>query len=372
MQSIQNNNRVPSLDITRGIIMILMALDHCRYFMHNVDFNPENLQKTNAILFFTRWITHFCAPGFIFFVGISARLYSQKNGTRSTSSFLFTRGLLCIFLELTLFRFAWDGTLWSPTITLLVIWAIGMSMLFLAVIIKIKNLRLLFVLSILIIAGHNLLDGIQYNPEHFAGKIWIFLHAPDGFNLSDKIYVFVLYPLLPYFGIVLLGWCTGYIYSAGFDPQKRRTILLYAGISFIAIFIILRYFNLYGDPNPWLPQRNELYSILSFIKTTKYPTSLLYVAMTLGPILLLLRAMDNKHLRLLNPLLEIGQVPMFFYILHLFLIKLVTLAGGGFHTYSLAGVYAGWLITIIILYFLCRYYRKYKFRHPEIGWMKYI
>jgi len=372
MQSIQVNNRIQSLDITRGIIMILMALDHCRYFMHDSNINPENLQKTTAILFFTRWITHFCAPGFIFFVGIAARLYSHKKGISSTSSFLAGRGLLCILLELTLFRFAWDGSLTSPSISLLVIWAIGMSMLFLALAIKIKNLSFLFALSVLVIAGHNLLDGIQYNPEHLSGKIWIFLHAPDGFNLTDKIYVFVLYSLLPYFGIVLLGWCTGYIFFPESDLQKRRKILLYAGLSFTIIFIILRYFNLYGDPNPWSPQQNTLYSILSFVKTTKYPTSLLYILMTLGPILLLLWIMDNKQLRLLQPLLEIGQVPMFFYIMHLFVIRLITIAGGGFHTYSLTGVYAGWLLTIIILYFLCRYYRKYKFKHKEKGWLKYI
>jgi uncharacterized membrane protein len=372
MQAIQENNRIKSLDITRGIIMILMALDHCRYFMHGYNSSPEDLRTTTVALFFTRWITHFCAPGFIFLVGIAAYLYAQKKGPGATRRFLSTRGLLLIFLELTLFRFAWDGSLSSPIINLLVIWAIGMSMLFLALMIRIKSLPFLFFLSILIIAGHNMLDGIHYDPSHFAGKIWIFLHAPDGFKLTDKLSVFVLYSLLPYFGIVLLGWCTGYIFGPEFNSQKRKKILLLAGLSFIIIFVVLRYFNLYGDPGKWSTQKSPTFTFLSFIKTTKYPTSLLYILMTLGPILLLLCAMDNKKLRFLQPLLVIGQVPMFFYILHLFVIRMVALIGGGFHIYSLAGVYGGWVLTVCILYVLCLYYRDYKFKHPESRWLKYV
>ncbi len=367
-------NRFQSLDLLRGIVMILMALDHVRFFFHaDVPLhNPENLLTTTPALFFTRWVTHFCATVFIFLVGISAFLIAEKKGKRETFRFLISRGIFLIILELTVFRFAWNGNFSTPEIDLLVIWAIGVSMIFLAFAARYLSYKILFIIGLTIVLGHNLLDGIKADPSTFAGKVWILLHVSAGFKLTDSISVFVLYPLLPYFGIVLSGWGFGKIFSNTFDALRRRKILYNAGIAGLIIFILLRFSNFFGDPQPWTVQRNFIYSALSFIKTTKYPTSLLYILMTISPALLLLFATDKKIPKIFSPVIEIGQVPMFYYLIHLFLIMGIAKIGGGFNTYTLSGVYTGWLIVVVILYFLCRFYRRYKFSHPEKKWLSYL
>ncbi len=370
----KNTPRIYSLDLLRGVVMILMALDHVRYFFHTDAqiHNPEDLSATTPILFFTRWVTHFCAPVFIFLAGISAFLFAERKGKEQAFRFLISRGLFLIFLELTLFRLAWDGSFEGMHFNLLVIWAIGVSMIFLAIAIKLLNDKMLLIIGAIIIFGHNLLDGIKANPETFFGKIWILLHESNFFKLTDSISVFVLYPLLPYFGAILLGWCCGKIFSDRFDKMKRRNILLWMGVGGIILFILLRFSNLYGDPDQWSVQKNPAYTFFSFFKTTKYPTSLLFLLMTIAPALLLLYAADRKVPKLFFPLIETGQAPMFFYIIHLFLIRWIAQIGGGFNTYTLAGVYAAWIIVIIILYILCRYYRKYKFTHRGKRWLTYL
>jgi uncharacterized membrane protein len=352
--------------------MILMVLDHSRFFMHNSTCNPENLQCTSPPLFLTRWITHFCAPVFIFLVGTSAYLYQQSRGSSAATKFLVTRGLFLIVLELTLFRFAWNSDFFRPSLELIVIWAIGISMLFLAMA-KYLNFKLILVLGLLLVFCHNLFDSIQFNPNTIGGKIWTLLHEHEAFDLSSiKMKVLVVYPVLPYFGIAILGYCFGKLYSNDFSISLRKKYLLILGLSITALFLVLRLMNSYGDPLPWSTQSNSVFTFLSFLKTTKYPVSLMYILMTIGPGILLLYLFEKWRFNFLFPVVEIGQVPMFFYLLHLFVIKIYAISFGGFNTYNLEGVYLGWLISTLFLYVLCKYYRIYKFSHPEKKWLRYI
>ncbi len=365
-------NRIYSLDLLRGIVMILMALDHSRHFLHNSSCDPENLECTSPILFFTRWITHYCAPVFIFLVGISTYLYTEKNNKVKATKFLLTRGLFLIFLELVVLRFAWFKDFTRPVIVLMVIWAIGMSMIFLGMVSRYLNSKTLLIIGALLVFGHNLLDRFQPDPSSLYGKLGILLHYQEQFKLTDSFSVYVLYPLLPYFGLISLGYCAGQLFSKTYNPEKRRNYLLIGGIACIGLFILLRLLNQYGDPKPWVPQKNIVYTILAFLRTTKYPTSLLYLLMTIGPALLVLYCFDKKVPGTLRPIIEIGQVPMFFYIVHLFLIKYTAILYGGLAALSLKEVYGAWIIYILVLYGLCRYYGKYKFAHPEKKWLSYL
>ncbi|MCK6690959.1 MAG: heparan-alpha-glucosaminide N-acetyltransferase domain-containing protein [Thermoanaerobaculia bacterium] len=364
--------RVQSLDLLRGIVMVLMVLDHARFLLHNGQGNPENLDTTTPVLFFTRWVTHFCAPVFIFLAGTAAFLFAEKNGLAQTIRFLWTRGLLLIVIEFTVIRLGWDTDFARPLLDLLVAWAIGISMLFLALALRFLPFRGLLALGAAIVLGHNLLDGIPANPATLGGKIWLLLHQSGFFFLTKKFAVFVLYPVLPYLGLITLGYCFGKLYAENFQVERRRQVLLLLGLGGITVFLLLRTFNLYGDPSHWSPQKDALFSALSFLKTTKYPTSLLYNLMTLGPALLLLRVMDGGVPKTFAPLCLIGQTPLFFYLWHLYLIKLVGLAGGGPNRLSLAGVYAATLAATFLLYWMCRFYRRYKLEHPEKQWLRYL
>jgi uncharacterized membrane protein len=357
----------------RGAVMLLMVLDHARFFMHDFAGHPEDLSKTYPLLFFTRWITHFCAPVFIFLVGVSAHLYSAKHGLRQTASYLVKRGALLVLLELTIFRLAWDGSLTNSTISLLVIWAIGISMMFLAFIIRIQKWALLLSFALLVICFHHLLDNVPYDGNTVLGKLWMILHVPGTFPLTTTTSIFILYPVLPYFGIVTAGWCLGRYYVEG--PQTfRRRLLLWSGLVCTGAFLLLRFLNAYGDPNPWATQPEPAFSLLSFLKTTKYPTSLLFVLMTLGPALLFLFATDKARPGWFgNVLIVIGRVPLFFYLLHLFVVRFIAfLMGKGHHNYSLAQVYIGWLISCTLLYALCKWYGAFKSSHRSIRWLSYI
>jgi uncharacterized membrane protein len=372
MSNSKNGQRIQSLDFLRGIVMVLMVLDHVRHFFHYaaITDSPENLATTTPILFLTRWVTHFCAPVFIFLVGISAFLYEQKvNSKYSVSKFLLTRGIFLIILELTVFKFAWHFQYDPKEFTLLVIWAIGISMIFLAGIIYL-NQKLVLVFGLLIVFGHNLFDKLSFTKGTLADAIWKLLHAPGGFKIGDTG-ITVLFPVLPYFGLIMLGYCLGSLYTAQYDPEKRRRILLWMGIGCCALFVLLRLPNLYGDMAPWSRQKNVLFTLLSFIKTTKYPTSLLYLLMTIGPSLIFLSLAENINNAISRIFIVFGSVPMYFYLWHLFLIHGAALLSGGINAKGLAGVYIATTIISVALYFLCKQYAKYKFAHKK-GWLSYI
>lgn len=367
-------SRIHSIDFLRGVVMVLMAIDHSRTFLHEdfPVFNAEDLGKTSPALFFTRWVTHFCAPVFIFLAGTSAYLMQVKTGSKKkVFIFLITRALILIFLELTLFRFLWNfsGSFTNPFALLVVIWAIGISMIFLAFLIYLPY-RAILVFGLAVLLLHNLLANVSFPEGSAMSKLWAFIYT-GGFVPLGKASVFVLYPALPYFGLIALGYCLGYLFTPSFSTEKRKLILSILGTSAIVVFVILRYFNLYGDPRPWETGKNAMYSFMAFLKTTKYPVSLHFALMTLGPALLTLAFIEPIKNAAVKFFVVIGSVPMFYYVLHLIFFSTIARITG-FYKYDLAMVYVWFVIVVFVLYLLCLWYSKYKFNHPEKKWLKYL
>ena len=366
--------RVGSVDLLRGMVMILMALDHTRDFFSNLRFSPEDLSRSTPILFLTRWITHFCAPAFFLLAGIGASLaLSGGRSRKDLSRFLLTRGLWLVLLEITVLHIAWNFD-WSPPVFLLVIWALGWSMVILAGLIFLPR-GVVAVLSLVVIAGNNLLDGIR--PEQFGSlaPFWNVLHVP-GFAIPGK--ALVGYPLIPWSAVMALGFALGAVFD--WDSAKRRKFLISTGVAAIVGFVLLRCFNLYGNPFPWTPQRSSLMSAAALLNTLKYPPSLHYLLMTLGPVLIALALLERANMRgaFASAISVFGRVPLFFFILHIFVIHLLAtclaLWQGGeaaflgldtgsypaWYGLSLPGVYLVWAMVIAITYLPCRWYSRLK------------
>jgi uncharacterized membrane protein len=385
--------RITSIDLLRGLVMIIMALDHTRDFFHITAHtqDPTDLAITTPILFFTRWITHFCAPVFVFLAGTSAFLYGHRMQNKlQLSKFLLSRGLWLILLEVTIINFGfWFDVTFSFTV-LQVIWAIGISMICLAGFIHLP-FRFLLGVGLLIVFGHNLLDGISPPTGTFAAVLFSILHQPAPHPLDASHTIMVMYPVLPWIGLILVGYCFGYLYRPDFDESFRKKILLQVGLGCIVLFIILRAINFYGDPTPWSTQNTFTYSLLSFLNTTKYPPSLLYLLMTIGPALLFLRFIEGKKGELLKVFDVFGRVPLFYYILHFYTIHtfalLAALTAGytwsdfqftrtfgglpeGFG-YGLGRVYLVWICVVAILYPICKRYNRFKSKSTSV-WVSYL
>jgi uncharacterized membrane protein len=375
--------------------MVIMALDHARDFFHADAFvyDPLDLERTTPFLFFTRFITHFCAPTFVLLAGTAVRISEQRKTKKEISWFLFTRGLWLVLLEITVVRFSMVFNFYYDVLIFQVIWAIGFSMILLAAIVRLP-LKGILALGIVITFGHDLLHAFTLQPGDALLVLWTFIHQANFLEVSPGVSAFVPYPFLPWLGILLLGYCMGEWYRKGFDPALRQKLLVRAGIAALAVFLILRYFNLYGDPSPWSPQKDALYSFLSFINVTKYPASLLYVLVTLGPVLLLLAALERINTSALRPFGIVGRVPLFYYVLHFYLLHLGALTlfmirtGKGlgdidFHFsagfgglpqgdgYPLIGAYIAWITVVLILYPLCNWYNNYKSTHKS-WWLSYL
>ncbi len=387
--------RIDSIDLLRGLIMIIMALDHVRDYFHAGAFvnDPLDLNTTTPVLYFTRWITHYCAPLFMFLSGASASLVGQRKGKAHLTRFLITCGLWLIFLELTVVCFAW---FFNPTFTtqlLGVIWALGFSMIFLAGFIHLPK-WLTISICLTMVFGHNLWDGVQVDSSVAASFGWSVLHQFNFFKLG-AFNVLAAYPLIPWIGVMALGYCLGGIYKKEEDAQKRRKFLLVLGVISVVLFAALRYSNVYGDPSKWIEQRSGVYTFLSFLNVTKYPPSLLYLLMTVGPGLIFLALIENVTGGIARRIKTIGRVPMFYYLTHLYLIHisalLATVISGrswrdmvNFSTwiteesklqgygFSLGITYAVWAGLIAVLYFLCKWYDKYKSSHREKLWLSYL
>ncbi len=387
--------RIESIDQLRGLIMIIMVLDHVRDFFHADAylFNPTDLSKTSVFLFFTRWITHFCAPLFMFLSGVSARLYNKKKGDSATSFFLLTRGAWLIFLELTVVSIGWTFNVHFTIYILQVIWAFGVSMIALAVLVRARPSYLLL-LAIALLAGHNLLDHIHVNGDGPAAFGWAFLHEQRPF-FHKAFMCFVGYPILPWIGLMVLGYYIGTWYTnLSKDIRIKRVRLL--GWAMIGGFISVRLINVYGDPHPWTVQSNTTLTLLSFFNVTKYPPSLQYVLMTVGPGLIFLSYTEKKIEGAGDYLLVFGRTAMFFYLIHIYLLHTLAviasavtghgaanmtalttwvtdnpqLKGYGF---SLGIVYGLWMLIIIVLYPLCKWYDKYKRANlTERPWLSYL
>jgi len=387
--------RLDSIDTLRGIVMVLMALDHTRdFFSRDLAFDPTDLAKTNPALFLTRWITHFCAPVFIFLAGTGAFLATTRGSTRRALSwFLLTRGLWLVILELTWVRFGWLFNLDYHFSMGIVIWVIGWSMVSLAALIHLPR-RLMVVFALLLIAGHNLLD--QVEPESFGslGWLWRIVHSGGMIQLSANTRFIAGYPLVPWIGVMALGFGFGPLLLR--DPEERRHRLLVLGGIVTLLFVVIRATNCYGDAQRWSEQKDFLFSVLSFLNCTKYPPSLCYLLMTLGPAFLVLAALDRGTPRWLQPVCVFGRVPLFFYLLHLpFIHGLAVIvsyirygdaswwfandpvggskvdlmpAGYGF---GLPVIYLVWAFVVLALFPACRWFAGVKRRHHS-RWLSYL
>lgn len=395
--------RVGSIDLLRGIVMIIMALDHVRDYFHKDAFlyDPTDLGYTSVLLFFTRWITHFCAPVFVFLAGISAYLYGVKRSPKELSFFLFTRGVWLVFAELFIVTLGWTFNPTYPIFNFQVIWAIGVSMILLSVLIHL-NLYLILLTGLLLIAGHNWLDGVHVPGSGGCSLLWAFLHDPGDFRVG-RFCFFIHYPLLPWAGILAVGYYCGRFYSTGYDPGLRKETLFYLGGWAIVLFFILRSVNSYGDAAHWHVQKSGIFSILSFLNVTKYPPSLLYVLMTLGPALIFLALMEGPAARAqpgsggwMEKVTLFGRVPMFYYLAHIFLIHLLAIGGAmvaGYkgsdmvlltnrvnrvpelrgYGFNLLTVYIVWMGVIIVLYPFCQWFDRYKRANQgRLWWLSYL
>ncbi|WP_218132874.1 DUF1624 domain-containing protein [Dyadobacter soli] len=388
-------SRVESIDLLRGVVMILMALDHVRDYFHKDAFlfSPTDLTQTNAAIFLTRLITHFCAPVFIFLAGTSAYLYGSTRGKKQLSFYLFTRGLWLIFAECFIVTLEWTFNPSYPYFNLAVIWVTGLSMVLLSALIYADQL-VIAVLAVLIIAGHNLLDGVHYPGTGSGSFMWALLHEPGSFTFGHSSFT-VRYPLLPWVGIMALGYTFGRYYLPTYNAQKRKQKLRWLGVGAVILFAALRASNGYGDPAHWAVQTNGLFSALSFLNVSKYPPSLLYVLMTLGPAFIFLSLFEKTPGIWRSAIAVFGRVPMFYYLAHLLLIhslaivaavlsgyqwqdmvlntnvnKAVEMQGYGF---SLVTVYLVWLALIFILYTFCKRFDKYKrTNHTQKWWLGYL
>ena len=379
--------RLDSIDLLRGLVMVLMVLDHTRDFFATGGFNPRDVN--DPALFLTRWVTHFCAPVFVFLAGISAFLYGVCGRTmREVSRFLFTRGLWLVLLELTIVRFAWTFSVFPHLVLLQVIWAIGMSMVVLSALIYLPRWAI-GTIGIGMIAGHNLLDGIQAEQLGELGWLWNVLHQPALLHPTTDVAVFALYPLIPWIGVMAAGYALGSLMLL--EPASRRRRLVRLGVGVTLGFVLLRASNLYGDPAPWVLHDEISATVLSFVNTEKYPPSALYLAMTLGPALIAMAAFDSAKGKLVRFFVIFGRVPLFYYVAHLLLLHTMALAFaaavhddvawlfGGLpieakpdgYGLGLPGVYLVWMIAVAVLYQPCRWFDEVKRRRSE-AWLSYL
>jgi uncharacterized membrane protein len=390
-------NRIQSIDILRGAVMVIMALDHVRsYTNHGYLYtDPTDLDITTPFLFFTRWITHFCAPVFVFLAGTSAFLYGQnKKSKPQLSKFLFTRGLWLIFIELTVVNLSWTFDIGLSIHIFQVIWAIGLCMIVLSALIHLPY-KLLIALGFLLILGHNALDGILFKGNDISSIIWYALHQKSTVVLDQGQSVLLFfYPILPWIGLMILGYCFGKLYQSGFNIQLRKKWLLYLGLGSIILFVILRYLNVYGDLHPWSVQKNSWFTFLSFFNTTKYPPSLLYLLMTIGPSLLFLRGIEGIKNKFTSSMVVIGRVPFFYYVIHLYVIHVIGILGllvqgvswkeliltpvrfnSGLlmqYGFDLWVTYLVWIAVVVLLYPVCKKYMLYKKNNKDKWWLSYL
>lgn len=384
-----SDNRIQSIDILRGLLIILMALDHVRdYFMFNtLAFSATDPELSSIGLYTTRWITHLCAPGFIWLTGVSAYIYYTKNGMQKTSGYLFSRGLILILLEFTVIKFAWHFNLDYSSILLLVIWAIGACMILLAAACWLKQ-EAIFVIGIAIIALHNLFDNVTFQHETLS-LIWNILHQTGTSTVIGGLEIKILYPILPMFGLICLGFGMGSLFTKE-TLETRASILQRVSLILLLLFVSIRIINEYGDPIPWVHNQHLYRTVFSFLNVTKYPMSLDYILIMLSILFYVFVQIETKPLPLYRPLALFGKVSMFFYIIHLFVIHALAVVShfiiNGFqmdwnaidiyeitfkYGFSLPVVYIIWAAILVLLYPICKKYRTLKSQYPN-SFLKFI
>ena len=377
------NQRLLSIDALRGLVILFMLLDHVRetFFLHRQVADPMNIEITDPALFFSRTLAHLCAPVFVLLTGLSAYLYGEKyQGKRDVSAFLFKRGLFLVLLEFTLVNFAWTFQLPPSVIYMQVIWAIGVSMIALAALVWLPR-PLLLILGLGIIAGHNLLDNLHFAAGSMMHVPWAILHDRGWIEVGDSLRMRTSYPVLPWIGVIALGYCLGPWFTRSTPPALRQRYLLLAGSGALLGFMLLRLFNGYGEA-PWASHDSAMHSVMSFFNITKYPPSLLFLALTLGVGLLLLLTFERAQQRKwISTLAVFGAAPMFFYLLHLYALKVLYLAsvalfglnqGNYFGFDSIGAVWLTAVLLAISLYLPVRWFANLKARRRDITWLKYF
>jgi uncharacterized membrane protein len=387
--------RTASIDLLRGAVMVLMVLDHARDFFNGFRVRPTDLAATTPALFFTRWITHFCAPVFVLLAGVAACLFGMRNGPQRLSRFLLSRGLWLVILEVTVVRLCWIPDPGYHLTVIQVIWTLGWSMIVLAALSRLPWPAVAAIGGI-IVAGHNLLDGIRARDLGGLGPLWTILHQQGVLEPAPGHRLFISYPILPWIGVMALGFCLGRIFT--WPADQRRRFLIRVGGAASATFVVLRFINIYGDPKPWTVQpRGGLFTLLSFLNCDKYPPSLAFLLMTLGPALIVLGLLqrpgddpsgEREPPALLRPLLVFGRVPLLFYVGHLVLLRYVSLplsvakfgfaaavqpppGHAGSPEYPLWATYVVWALALLLLYPLCRWFAAVKARRRD-WWLSYL
>jgi uncharacterized membrane protein len=379
--------RLDSVDILRGIVMVIMALDHVRDYFTYVRFDPTDLTQASAALFLTRWITHFCAPVFVFLAGTGAFLSASRGKPlKELSRFLWTRGLMLVLFEVTIVRFGWLFNFSTNVLFVQVIWAIGVSMICLAGLVRLSK-GAIATIAIVMIVGHNALDGVS--PAAFGPFeiVWRILHVSEAIPLSSDTMFLPFYPLIPWIGVMAAGYVFGSIML--FESGRRRRTLLRLGLGLTVAFIIIRALNVYGDPHLWTSQKDALFTFFSFINTTKYPPSLDYLLMTLGPSIFLLGLIDRGMGRPGKFFVVYGRVPMFYYIVHIYFVHALAVIAGaaqgygfsqffdvflGFpatYGFGLPVIYLIWVGVNLCLYPACRWFGELKRRRKDV-WLSYL
>ena len=365
--------RIVSIDILRGLVMAIMAFDHTRDFFGTSGFNPRDVME--PALFLTRWVTHFCAPTFIFLAGLSAFLYGRGRSTEELTRFLLVRGLWLILIDLTLIKFGWRFEVGLYRLSAGVIFVIGASMVALAALVWLRRWAIAGV-ALIMLGGHNLFDGVRAEELGGASWVWRVLHEPGLVPIGDGVNLYVLYPLIPWVGVMAAGYLLGPVMQL--EERARQRLLFGLGAAITLGFIVLRATNLYGDPDPWTVQESWLSTVLSFLNCEKYPPSLLYLMMTLGPALMLLASFEHARGTFARLLATFGQVPFFYYVVHIYLIHALAVAtafatSGGLTStpaigLSLPGIYFVWLLVLILLFPICRWFAELKERGSGWWW----
>ncbi|HRK95559.1 MAG TPA: heparan-alpha-glucosaminide N-acetyltransferase domain-containing protein [Rhodospirillales bacterium] len=388
--------RLASIDLLRGVVMVLMALDHARDFFSAGGFDVRDVD--DPALFLTRWVTHFCAPVFVFLAGTSAFLYGAGGKTAGeVSRFLLVRGVWLVLLEVTIVRFAWTFSVIPDLVFLQVIWVLGVSMIVLSALIHLPRWAIAGI-GVGMIAFHNLLDGVR--AEHLGqfGWLWSVMHEPAHLGAAWGVTVYPLYSLIPWVGVMAAGFALGPVMLLG--PEARRRRLMGLGVVVTVAFVVLRAANVYGDPAPWLWHDHPVATVLAFVNTEKYPPSALFLAMTLGPALIALATLDSALVSgggsaggwLARVFIIFGRAPLFYYVTHLLLLQAlavvyaVILVGGiaplldqssgpvakpeGYGL-GLPGVYTVWMLVVAALYLPCRWFAGVKHRRGN-GWVRYL
>ncbi|QNF32000.1 DUF1624 domain-containing protein [Adhaeribacter swui] len=385
--------RINAIDFARGLVMIIMALDHTRELLHitSQTQSPTDLNTTTAALFFTRWITHFCAPVFVFLAGTSAYLSRQRiRNVALSRRFLLSRGIWLVVLECTVVSFGIWFDLQFRTLLLQVIAVIGLSFIILALLLRLSS-KTIGLIGLMIILGHNLLDYLPLNNNSAVVQLIMPLFRSAVFPVTPQFTIVLAYPLVPWLGIMLAGFGAGPLFSL--PVATRKAIFLKICLATFSFFLLLRFSNFYGDPATWSGQKNSIFTFLSFINVTKYPPSLLFTCLTLSVLFLVLAFAEDLKGKLVKIITIYGRVPLFYYILHWYLLHTIMLVVVFLQGYQwadlkfgvfqfgrpeqpsgvgLGATYLIWFSVVVVLYPFCNWFQKYKASHPQKQWLRFL